>query len=500
MRRLATTSDVIAMAAGRGSVRGWLAGSGRRLFSSSDGQTWTQTTEMPEVITAIWHSTVDWTLVGLNGMVRASRDGMTWKEVIYDSSPIQPRADLWSVSYGNGTWLMGGSQGALVAGLTTAHTRGFAVRSTELRGESLRDDFHALGHGGSSWVLLGNMKQVIRGGSTVSAAWPVPGSISHTDPLGRPRIVLSIATHPSVWIAVGLDGYVSQSSDGGRSFSQVLDSGTSANFHVVRQSDGLFVAAGERGVVRVFRLGQSVPTWGNVRFGFPVDHVTWLSLAHARGLWMLIGSGGVTAVSTNGMDWNPGPMLPEPVELYSLHGDQDSWVAVGEHGSIYVRSDVGPWERVVSPTGADLKHVTFANEQWVACGEEGTLLVAAHPRRWTPVRVPVPVVITAMRFIQDHWVLGGGGGLGLIHRGAIPVSFGLPSDATLGVRWSQHTPGRFVLFWKAAGAEDDFLESSGSPASGRWRPIDQQAERQGAEMQVVLPVQTGAAAYYRLRR
>ncbi|WP_054693363.1 hypothetical protein [Syntrophomonas palmitatica] len=96
----------------------------------------------------------------------------------------------------------------------------------------------------------------------------------------------------------------------------------------VTYAQGIYVAVGDQGLILT---SSDAKRW--------IDHSTceyppwWQSVTYGRGTFIAVGSPGQAAISTNGTEWIVQNTATDNF-LYSVAADINSYIAVGELGTI----------------------------------------------------------------------------------------------------------------------------------------------------------------------
>lgn len=226
------------------------------------------------------------------------------------------------------------------------------------------------------------------------------------------------------WIA-GDDGFVSYTSDGGRTWSQqTLDSRDGVNDIYFRNKEDGYLLAGNR----IFKTEDSGHTWREARRFLPKDfdgampELYSVRFSSKKRGW-IIGSVSrrdqvvdslLIYTDDAGASWQR-KTVPTREELIHLDftNDERGWI-VGASGTILYTEDAGEtWIVQRAGTSATLYHIDFRNSRvgW-AVGERGTVLRTMDGGSiWKKVAVPVRNTLLSVQFVDDErgWIVGRGG-------------------------------------------------------------------------------------------
>jgi photosystem II stability/assembly factor-like uncharacterized protein len=226
------------------------------------------------------------------------------------------------------------------------------------------------------------------------------------------------------WIA-GDDGYVSYTSDGGRTWArQALDTKDAVNDIYFRNKEDGYVLAGNR----VFKTDDSGRTWRAATSFPPKDfegaaaELYSVRFSSKKKGWVIgslsrrdtVVDSLLIYTADEGASWLR-KTAPVRVELIHLDFVSDSrgWI-VGEAGTILYTEDAGEtWTVQRSGIRGTLYHVDFRNDKngWVV-GERGTVLRTVDGgATWLKIPVPVHNTLLSVQFVDDDngWIVGRGG-------------------------------------------------------------------------------------------
>ncbi|MNJ12145.1 Ycf48-like protein precursor [compost metagenome] len=225
--------------------------------------------------------------------------------------------------------------------------------------------------------------------------------------------------------AVGHDGVIVHSNDGGLSWRKQLDG------HAISP---LLLKAAEDDVARLEQALVAAPddpalasALDNAMFALddaqaasaagPSRPLLGVWFRNAREGWVVGAYGMILKTDDGGVTWQPlnGLENPDRLHLNSVLGLTDgSLLVAGEGGRLYRSGDGGAhWSSVQSPTEASLYALAqLPNGEVLAAGFGGTLLVSNDQgERWMARRLPVNVSLYGIRPLADGGVvLAGQGG------------------------------------------------------------------------------------------
>ena len=262
-------------------------------------------------------------------------------------------------------------------------------------------------------------------GAMASVALAQEGWVaSRRGPAGKDLNTVYFADSKRGWIA-GDDGFVSYTSDGGRSWSQqTLDSRDGVNDIYFRNKEDGYLLAGNR----IFKTEDSGRTWREARRFLPKDfdgampELYSVRFSSKKKGWIIGSVSRLDQVVDSlliytddaGASWQR-KTVPTREELIHLDftNDERGWI-VGASGTILYTEDAGEtWIVQRAGTNATLYHIDFRNSRvgW-AVGERGTVLRTMDGGSiWKKVNVPVRNTLLSVQFVDDErgWIVGRGG-------------------------------------------------------------------------------------------
>lgn len=260
--------------------------------------------------------------------------------------------------------------------------------------------------------------------------------------------------------AVGHDGVVLHSKDGGLSWSKQLDG---------RAINPLLLKAAEADVARAEQAADAAPddealatALDNARFALddaqaanaagPARPLLGLWFRNAREGWVVGAYGVFLKTVDGGATWQvaDGPDNPDRLHLNSVLGLTDgSLILAGEGGRLYRSADGGAhWDATQQPTDASLYSLAeLSDGQVLAAGFGGTLLVSSdHGVSWTPRELPVKASLYGIKQLSSGAVVlaGQGGVLLYSHDGKTFGQWRAPGKAAL-LNVSETRSGQVLL-------------------------------------------------------
>ncbi len=182
------------------------------------------------------------------------------------------------------------------------------------------------------------------------------------------RVAVKFAT--SFAVAVGEEGTIWRSTDGGKSWAEV-PSGTDQFLRALHGEGERLVAVGSKGVI--VRSTDGGKSWAVVSSGIGQD----LYALHGEGerLVAVGNNNGVIVRSTDsGKSWAVVSSGTDQ-DLFALHGEGERLVAVSNNGVIVSSTDGGKsWAEISSGTGRSLLALHGEGERLVAVGSNGVIV------------------------------------------------------------------------------------------------------------------------------
>lgn len=92
--------------------------------------------------------------------------------------------------------------------------------------------------------------------------------------------------------------------------------------------------------------------------------------------------------SPDGKIWKP-IAKPDPINLFAASYGDDTFICVGNNGSVRLTVDGIIWESFSAGTDRRLRGVTYGAGKFVAVGVDGVIVTSPHGNRWTTIIPPV---------------------------------------------------------------------------------------------------------------
>ncbi len=390
---------------------------------------------------------------GVNGVIRTSTDGITW-----DTRTSGTASTIESLAYGNGVYLYCGFGGNFATSTDAITWTNRALIPEE--GVSVKGlEYYKVDYNNGKYYIFG--EQGILGTSTNAVTWYIFPRVGGNDIIGTASNLNAIAYGNGRYVAIGGQGRSSTD-------FYTWDSNVDANFtgpspsgQALVYAQGLFVGIGDNGSIftstDAINLGTNRLTpvrdfagldYGNGLFVTIADNgtelytstnaITWTartflefttqtpnivrSLKYSNGLYMIVGSGGRFASSTNGITWDYYPKEIQVTNLTSsiirsiatgIANTAAAYVAAG-NGGVYGTSTNGfTWATRTSGTSSQISSITYANNGiYVYGGVNGTLASSTDGITWIQRTSKTTAGIDKVRYTQGLYVFTAGSTLG----------------------------------------------------------------------------------------
>lgn len=382
--------------------------------------------------------------VGSNGLVAAARTPSRWT-----IEPTPTKHDLRGVAWTGERWVAIGDVGSILTRSGGSWRAAPGIPPLSLRG---------IAAAGGRVVAAG------RGGAMSAGA--AAEQWTAVDPGTTNTLWAGTAVGDTLALA-GQEATVVASTGGGP-FSVVPTSPRPTGSVIAPRPFLWQLASDGRRVVAVGDFGAILE--GTLAGGLrgqrtPTDEIL-RGVARANGLWVAVGSGGVTLFSRDGRQWQRGTTATS-ADLRGVAHTPAGWVAVGDQSTVVTSQDGRRWEVAVSALPCSLASVARGNGTLVAVGGSGKVLRSTDGRRWRAVSRPTRSDLYGIAHGDAGFVAAGAGGTLLTSRdGRTWRRRSVPTGLNLhGVTWtgSEYLVGgdRGVVLASADGV--------------RWRRVRSQA-------------------------
>jgi hypothetical protein len=239
---------------------------------------------------------------------------------------------------------------------------------------------------------------VISAGETVT--FQTPASIEFVSltivPTGT---VVSAKTATSVTLSSPLI------SDVGIGFDPLIKFGLGeVQLNYVLYTGSSWLAVGTRGLI----LEKSNNIW-SLTYALPYGDLTCIAYNPSTPTWVVVGTEGLVAISNDFETWTPvSTGVTQTFRSIEHHYNADQgtsiFVAVGDAGTIIYSSNDGlTWSIDNTVTTVNIKSVKFINNSWVAVGDQGTVLISVDGISWTSYYSGFKYNLTDVTFINNQY-------------------------------------------------------------------------------------------------
>ena len=269
---------------------------------------------------------------------------------------------LYSVAYGNGTWIAAGSRGTILK--STDNGNSWTIKN------SGTDTFiSGIFYGSNTWIAVGEKGTILKS-TDDGETWTIKDS--DTD-----KQYQSVTYGNGRWIVIGFRGAIVDSIDNGdfwrkRVFKE--DKGV----HSVAYGNGAWIAVGEKGTI--LKSTDDSETW-TIKESGTDKHLH--SVAYDSNTWIAVGTKGEILKSTDdGETWTKKNSGTDKIFLSVAYGN-GAWIAVGYYNVIFKSTDNGEtWTKLNSGTNGILNGIATDGVTFVAVGDDGTILSSTDAVHW----------------------------------------------------------------------------------------------------------------------
>ena len=310
-----------------------------------------------------------------------SNGGVVWTSLATSGDSFYFGNYIYTVAYGNGTWVVGGVQGRL---LSTADNGAWSWTS---RASNFSYGIFSAAYGNNLWVAGGQYGELRT--STDVTTWT-----TQTSNFGNTSI-FSVAYGNSLWVAGGGAGQIRTSTDAVTWVTQTLNFGNSA-INSVAYGNSLWVAGGSSGQIHT---STDAVTWVTQTSNFGNSQV--ISVAFGNNLWVAGGGAGQIRSSTDAITWTTRTSNFGNDTIKDIAYGNNSWVAVGDGGSYgYIRNstDGTTWTTAQPVSSANgINYQTYHGTVGVAFSPSYFVAVAGNHYFWASgVNEVIPITATTI--------------------------------------------------------------------------------------------------------
>jgi photosystem II stability/assembly factor-like uncharacterized protein len=356
--------------------RKWtIVGNEGTILNSSDGINWIQIESGTRLgIRSLAHSLDLWIAVGDQGLILASRDREAWAHL-----PSPTTRHLNEVSYASGEWIAVGDGGTIIASAD-------GVTWVQRPQSSTKFDLHSLDFGRGLWVAVGDAAVSLF--STDGVQWTqqwLDGRI--TEKLGNRLSLTKVAFNGRRWITVG-GGYrpgfaIMFQSRYGIEWTQVPNLLEIPPIHDMLVDD-------ERGSVLVGQLGVGTKINGQDRLTrteiIDKEKTTLNAIAEGPEYSIAVGDRGlITAIAR---DITPIGTIKKVGDgsIKSIAHGQDIFIAATGGSSLLSSKNGIDWQDQPLPLDIGVNAVRYNEGLWTAVGELGVVFTSTDSLSWTAHR------------------------------------------------------------------------------------------------------------------
>jgi len=357
-----------------------------KVLASTDGLTWTEVYTLPGEVNSIAGSTAPEggaVVVGPQGRIYSTNDGVTWTQ--RTSGVTQ---DFVTVRYLNNQYIAVGLLGTLV---TSPDGITWTVRTSGTQSH-LWDVDYGLGR----YVVTGqggnNGRNILTSTDGVTWTSSITGPYQGTHLLG-------VATNNTITVAVGNGGAITTSTD--LSAWTGRNAGTTGNLSDVVFGGGRFVAiSSTNGAVTSSTDGL---TWAlQTTTGLPASGLQGIAYEAATSSYVIVGDGGSIRTSPDLATWTT-RTSPTGAQLRKVTVANNKIVAVSGAGEIITADNsAATWTRTQTSIGRPFNDVAFGNGVWVAVGQNA-VYTSTDATTWTDSTFNAANLL-AVEFIQGNFI------------------------------------------------------------------------------------------------
>ena len=324
----------------------------------AQNQTTASATESGEVNTMMTSTTV-------------SNGGVVWTSLASSGDSFYFGNYIYTVAYGNGTWVVGGVQGRL---LSTADNGAWSwtSRASNFGNTAIR----SVAYGNNLWVAGGDLGELRT--STDTVTW-----VTQTSNFGSYRIN-SVAYDNSLWVAGGYTGQLRTSTDAVTWVTQTSNFGNT-RIRSIAYGNSLWVAASDDGQIR---SSTDAITWTTRTSNFDTASSDGdiFAVAYGNNLWVAGGRAGNLRTSTDTVTWTTRTSNFGNHIIQGIAYGNNSWVAVGHgggYGHIRNSTDGTTWTTAQPVSSANgMNYQTYHGSQAVAFSPSYFVAVAGNYYFW----------------------------------------------------------------------------------------------------------------------
>ena len=366
--------------------------------------------------------------VGPAGTLFTSLDGLVWT-----ARDPGTRADLTSITYGGGRFVAVGNSGATENGIFMTSTDGILWSTNRLPWPAWwndvvfgRNNFVAVGQGGA--ILQSGQRAYIAG-------QPQGRTVCATDPVSFTFSAVSACPLAFQWQLNGTNLPGATSSNLSIASARVEDAGS----YTAVASDGVDTLVSTPATLQV-NLCRALDQW--TQRAPPPGSNALNGVVCAPNSFVAVGNAGTILRSADKMSWFASAAGTNVTLSAVAHGG-GAFVAVGFNGVILNSSNAGDWALRDSGTSRILRNIAHGGGRFVAVGDFGTVLSSPDGLTWTAQDLGTNRTLLGLTWANDQFMaVGPGGYLATSPDGAI---------------WTRHASGLTLTLYDVAYGDGTFV-------------------------------------------
>lgn len=156
-------------------------------------------------------------------------------------------------------------------------------------------------------------------------------------------------------------------------------------------------------------LSKDTITWETRPTGINGANTSLQDFVSGAGRVVAFGTGGVTAVTTDGLNWTPGTLGNGRTDtLFGATFVLNRYFGVsGNDGSVFSSADGVNWTSVATGATAGLRGLAFGAGRLVAVGNNGAIVVSTNGTNWTPVSSGTTNGLVGVNFVNGRFIAVG---------------------------------------------------------------------------------------------
>jgi hypothetical protein len=386
--------------------------SGAVLVSTNNGTNWTSgASDTFSNLADVTFGGGLFVAVGPSGLLFTSVDGLAWAAGASGSGAI-----LTGVTYGGGRFVAVGNNAAANGVLTTS-TDGYSWSAYPLPGTVLWSDitfnngtFVVVGQGGA--ILQSEQYSYVLG-------QPQSRSVCATEPVSFTFAVVSGCPLTFQWQLNGTNLPGATSSN----LSIAAASVDHAGAYTAVASDGTHTLVSAPATLQV-DLCRALDQWTKRAPPPGLDALN--GVVCAPDSFVAVGNGGTILRSSDSVNWLASPSGTNAALNAVAHQD-GVFVAVGSSGVILTSSNSAGWTLRDSGTNRILRNIAHGRGLFIAVGDQGTVLSSSDAVTWTAQNLGTNRTLLGLTWAGDQFVAVGAGGF--------------LTTSPDGTNWSPHASG-----------------------------------------------------------